>query len=50
LFANKPNAAAYLGCFLIPKVENLPLYFGPEADGNIENSTQEAGFTAKNNF
>jgi|TARA_R110002110_G_scaffold7536_6_gene38352 hypothetical protein len=49
LFANKPNLkAAYLGWIFDSESGEPPHYiFGLEADGNIENLTQEAGFTAK---
>jgi hypothetical protein len=49
LFANKPNLkAAYLGWIFDPESGEPPHYiFGLEADGDIENLTQEAGFTAK---
>lgn len=49
LFANKPNLkAAYLGWIFDPESGEPPHYiFGLEADGDIENITQEAGFTAK---
>ena len=49
LFANKPNLkAAYLGWIFDPESGEPPHYiFGLEAEGDIENLTQEAGFTAK---
>lgn len=49
LFANKPNLkAAYLGWIFDPESGEPPHYiFGLEVDGDIENLTQEAGFTAK---
>ena len=49
LFTNKPNLkAAYLGWIFDPESGEPPHYiFGLEADGDIENLTQEAGFTAK---
>jgi hypothetical protein len=49
LFANKPNLkAAYLGWIFDSESGEPPHYiFGLETDGNIENLTEEAGFTAK---
>lgn len=49
LFATKPNLkAAYVGWIFDPESGEPPHYiFGLEADCDIENLTQEAGFTAK---
>lgn len=49
LFANMPNLkAAYLGWIFDSESGEPPHYiFGLDADGDIENITQEAGFTAK---